>query len=126
MNAFFSNLNQVSERTSFVRLKNALRRGDIGQTSKQGRLNSRHGHRREEARKRIFYTTSLLSVRRPTIPDFSSLSCTAYGSLFVFFINVQYSSNAKWAFRKRELCSTLYPSYIQLTYLRKRALLKSN
>lgn len=76
-------------RTSFVLLKNALRCGrDIGQTSKQGRLNSRHGHRREEARKRIFYTTSLLSVRssvrRPTIPDFSSLSCTAYGSLFVF------------------------------------------
>ena len=88
MNAFFSKLEPRwvnAGRTSFVLLKNALRCGrDIGQTSKQGRLNSRHGHRREEARKRIFYTTSLLSVRRPTIPDFSSLSCTAYGSLFVF------------------------------------------
>ena len=41
---YFPSSNQVSERTSFELLKNALRRAeDIGQTSKQGRLNSRHG-----------------------------------------------------------------------------------
>ena len=125
---FFPNLNQVSERSTDIicAVEECTQvRGDIGQTSKQGRLNSRHGHRREEARKRIFYTTSLLSVCPSVRPsaDHPRFFLFVLHRLWVFvrfFYQRPVLLQCKMGFQKEGTMfhSLALPSYIQRTYLR--------